>query len=155
MLALIVGKASGQDFASFLRQRIFLPLGMSGTYAHQDGVDTVPERAYGYSEIDGRWQRTDQSTTSAVLGDGGIYSSVDELAKWDAALYDDGLLSDASRALAFGKQVEVSDEAGASHYGAGRVEAAMPGFGHAVDVGRVLRTTIYYSAGARESGTVR
>lgn len=46
------------------------------------------------------WQRTDQSATSAVLGDGGIYSNVDDLARWDAALYDDRLLSDASRALA-------------------------------------------------------
>ena len=39
------------------------------------------------------WTRTDQSSTSAVLGDGGIYSSIDDLAKWDAALYDDRLLS--------------------------------------------------------------
>jgi CubicO group peptidase (beta-lactamase class C family) len=39
--------------------------------------------------------------TSAVLGDGGIYSSIDDLAKWDAALYDNRLLSDESRRLAF------------------------------------------------------
>jgi len=101
LLALIVGKASGSDFASFLRQRIFLPLGMDATFAHQDGVDEVPARAYGYSEIDGRWQRTDQSTTSAVLGDGGIYSSLDDLARWDAALYDERLLRRASLQLAF------------------------------------------------------
>ena len=48
-----------------------------------------------------RWTRTDQSSTSAVLGDGGIYSSIDDLAKWDAALYDDRLLSAESRRLAF------------------------------------------------------
>jgi len=101
LLALIVGKASGTDFASFLRQRIFLPLGMSNTYAHQDGVDEVPNRVYGYSQVDGRWQRTDQSTTSAVLGDGGIYSSIDDLAKWDAALYDERLLKARSLQLAF------------------------------------------------------
>jgi len=101
LLALVVGKASGSDFAGFLRQRIFLPLGMDATFAHQDGVDEVPDRAYGYSEIDGRWQRTDQSTTSAVLGDGGIYSSLDDLARWDAALYDERLLRRASLQLAF------------------------------------------------------
>ncbi|WP_268629663.1 serine hydrolase domain-containing protein, partial [Escherichia coli] len=95
LLAMIVGRASGQDFASFLQQRIFRPLGMAHTVAHQDGVDTIAARAYGYSWIDGRWQRTDQSTTSAVLGDGGIYSSLDDLARWDAALYDDRLLSKA------------------------------------------------------------
>jgi len=101
LLALIVGKASGQDFASFLRQRIFLPLGMSHTFAHQEGVDEVPNRAYGYSRIDGHWQRTDQSSTSAVLGDGGIYSSLEDLARWDAALYDERLLKASSLKLAF------------------------------------------------------
>jgi CubicO group peptidase (beta-lactamase class C family) len=49
----------------------------------------VNDRAYGHSLIDGHWTRTDQNLTSAVLGDGGIYSSIDDLAKWDAALYDD------------------------------------------------------------------
>jgi CubicO group peptidase (beta-lactamase class C family) len=36
-----------------------------------------------------------------VLGDGGIYSSSDDLAKWDAALYDNRLLRQESLALAF------------------------------------------------------
>ncbi len=36
-----------------------------------------------------------------MLGDGGIYSSIDDVAKWDAALYDDRLLSDESRRQAF------------------------------------------------------
>ena len=48
-----------------------------------------------------RWTRTDQSPTSAVLGDGGIYSSIDDLAKWDAALYDGRLLRPKSLQAAF------------------------------------------------------
>ncbi|NCT86464.1 beta-lactamase family protein [Stenotrophomonas acidaminiphila] len=118
LLALVVGKASGSDFASFLRQRIFLPLGMTATFAHQDGVDEVPERAYGYSQIDGHWQRTDQSTTSAVLGDGGIYSSIDDLAKWDAALYDERLLRRASLQQAF-SAATATPEPDVPHYGFG------------------------------------
>jgi len=118
LLALVVGKASGSDFASFLRQRIFLPLGMTATFAHQDGVDEVPERAYGYSQIDGHWQRTDQSTTSAVLGDGGIYSSIDDLAKWDAALYDERLLRRASLQQAF-SPATATPEPDVPHYGFG------------------------------------
>jgi CubicO group peptidase (beta-lactamase class C family) len=101
LLALIVERASERSFADFLRQRIFVPLGMTGTVAHQDGVDTVGERAYGYSEEQGGWRRTDQSLTSAVLGDGGVYSSIDDLAKWDVALYDDRILSASSRGQAF------------------------------------------------------
>lgn len=119
LLALIVGKASGQDFATFLRERIFRPLGMDGTVAYENGVSTVPNRAYGHSLIDGQWVRTDQSSTSAVLGDGGIYSSIDDLAKWDAALYDDRLLSDAMRADAFTLHNPIHDEVDVDGYGYG------------------------------------
>jgi CubicO group peptidase (beta-lactamase class C family) len=101
MLALVVERASGRSFQDFLRTRIFEPLGMHDTLAYVQEGPPVPHRAYGYSTIDGRWQRTDQSLTSAVLGDGGIYSSIDDLARWDAAAYDNRLLADASRKLAF------------------------------------------------------
>ena len=111
LLALIVERASERSFADFLRQRIFLPLGMTDTVAHQDGVDTVGERAYGYSEEPGGWRRTDQSLTSAVLGDGGVYSSIDDLAKWDAALYDDRILRADSRRRAFAPTTRTDDPA--------------------------------------------
>ena len=88
LLALIVERASGVSFASYLQSQVFAPLGMNATAAHEEGVSTVAHRAYGHSLIDGTWTRTDQSSTSAVLGDGGVYSSIDDLAKWDAALYD-------------------------------------------------------------------
>ncbi|WP_349263338.1 serine hydrolase domain-containing protein [Steroidobacter sp.] len=109
LLALIVGKASGKDFATFLKERIFVPLGMTNTVAYEEGVSSVNRRAFGYSEEHGRWTRTDQSQTSAVLGDGGIYSSIDDLAKWDVALYDDRLLSARSRQLAFTPVVDSDD----------------------------------------------
>jgi len=44
-----------------------------------------------------------------VLGDGGIYSSIDELAKWDAALYDDRLLSRESLRQAFTPATSTDD----------------------------------------------
>lgn len=119
LLALVVGKASGQDFASFLRERIFKPLGMANTVAYENGISTVANRAYGHSLVDGKWVRTDQSSTSAVLGDGGVYSSIDDLAKWDAALYDGRLLSDATRADAFALHNPIRDEADVDGYGYG------------------------------------
>jgi CubicO group peptidase (beta-lactamase class C family) len=109
LLALVVGKASGKGFATFLKERIFTPLGMTHTVAYEEGVSTVKHRAFGYSEDEGSWKRTDQSQTSAVLGDGGIYSCIDDLAKWDAALYDDRLLSARSRALAFTPVTDTDD----------------------------------------------
>lgn len=119
LLALIVEKASGKSFPQFLKQRIFEPLGMHNSLAYVQSGPAIEHRAFGYSEIDGHWQRTDQSSTSAVLGDGGIYSSIDDLARWDAALYDDRLLSDESRKLAFSPQVEVTGEPYQAQYGFG------------------------------------
>ena len=92
---MIVEKVSGKSFGQFLQERIFIPLKMKNTLAYEKGKNEVPHRAYGHSKNDGRWQETDQSPTSAVLGDGGIYSSLDDLAKWDSALRQHTLLSEA------------------------------------------------------------
>jgi CubicO group peptidase (beta-lactamase class C family) len=109
LLALIVERASGKTFATFLRERIFQPLGMSNTVAFEEGISTVSTRAFGYTQDQGRWGRTDQSQTSAVLGDGGIYSSIDDLAKWDAALYDGRLLRPTSLQAAFKPATRTDD----------------------------------------------
>jgi CubicO group peptidase (beta-lactamase class C family) len=93
VLAMIVEKVSGKSFGQFLQERIFTPLKMKNTMAYEKGKNEVPHRAYGHSRNDGVWQETDQSPTSAVLGDGGIYSSLDDLAKWDRALREHTLLS--------------------------------------------------------------
>jgi CubicO group peptidase (beta-lactamase class C family) len=109
LLALVVERASRKDYPSFLRERIFEPLGMKSTLARVDEGPAVANRAYGYRLEDGAWVRRDQSSTSAVLGDGGIYSSVDDLAKWDAALYDDRLLEDSLRQELFKRQGATDD----------------------------------------------
>jgi CubicO group peptidase (beta-lactamase class C family) len=88
LLGMIVARASGTSFPEFLRTRIFTPLGMRSSVAHVEGRDTVPHRSLGYSPRAGTFTQTDQSVTSATLGDGGIYSNVDDLARWDRALTD-------------------------------------------------------------------
>ena len=100
LLALVVERVSGMPFARFLYERLFTRLGMSGTVAHQDGMDTVPQRAYGYTPDSGRFQPSDQSVTSATLGDGGIYTSVEDLKRWDRALYPGQFLDHATLRLA-------------------------------------------------------
>lgn len=111
LLALVVEHASGLAFPDFLRTRIFVPLGMRDALAFVDGGPAVPHRAYGHRLVDGHWQRTDQNQTSAVLGDGGIYASIDDLAHWDAALYDDRLLDASSRRRAFTPWTATDDPA--------------------------------------------
>ena len=101
MLAMIVEKVSGRPFGQFLRERIFAPLGMTETLAYEKGKNEVPHRAMGYTKADGAWIDADQSSTSAVLGDGGIYSNIEDLAKWDRALREHTLLSAAEMEPAF------------------------------------------------------
>ncbi len=100
VLAMIVEKVSGRSFGQFLQERIFAPLKMKNTLAYEKGKNEVPHRAYGHSRLDQSndkdgWRETDQSPTSAVLGDGGIYSSLSDLAKWDRVLRNHTLLSEA------------------------------------------------------------
>jgi CubicO group peptidase (beta-lactamase class C family) len=100
VLAMIVEKVSGKPFGQFLQESIFTPLKMTNTLAYRKGKNEVPHRAYGHTRKDDGWRETDQSPTSAVLGDGGIYSSLDDLAKWDRALRLHTLLSEAEMHLA-------------------------------------------------------
>lgn len=100
-LAFVVETVSGMPFERFLAENVFTPLGMDGTLAFVDGVNTVPHRAYGYTQSGSGFRRTDQSLTSAVLGDGGVYTSLVDYAKWDAALYTEDLVSAATLAEAF------------------------------------------------------
>lgn len=117
LLALIVERASGTRFADFLRERIFMPLGMTTTVAHEEGRSTVAERAFGYTVSDSGIRRTDQSSTSAVLGDGGIYSSVTDLLKWERALSAHTLVGRAEQELAWTAGTLVGG--GSSGYGFG------------------------------------
>ncbi|MBS9522975.1 beta-lactamase family protein [Litoribacter alkaliphilus] len=93
LLALIVEKYSEMSFPDYLEKNIFQPLDMSNTLAYVRGENEVFNRAYGYDKKDGNWTKRDQSSTSAVLGDGGIYSNVEDLLKWDQALYEGTVLS--------------------------------------------------------------
>ncbi len=100
LLGMIVARASGMPLPAFLRAGIFTPLGMTATVMHVEGSDTVPHRGYGYSPRGGSFVQTDQSVTSATLGDGGIYSNVDDLARWDQALERNTLVDSATMRLA-------------------------------------------------------
>jgi len=93
LLGLVVEKKSGAPFAQFLHDRIFAPLHMDHTIAYQDGKNEVANRAFGNTREGNTWRKTDQSPTSATLGDGGVYSSLNDLAKWDQSLRQHTLLS--------------------------------------------------------------
>lgn len=105
LLALIVEKLSGKTFAQFLKERIFTSLKMNNSVAFENGVSEVSNRAFGYANTDSGFIFTDQSLTSAVLGDGGIYSSTLDLVKWDMEIDNPTLLPKSKLDLAFEKLV--------------------------------------------------
>jgi len=93
VLGLIVAKLSGKPYGEFLRERIFVPLKMNRTLVYEREKNEVENRAFGHSLENGALKETDQSSTSATLGDGGIYSNLEDLARWDDALRNHALLS--------------------------------------------------------------
>jgi CubicO group peptidase (beta-lactamase class C family) len=100
VLGLVVAKVSGMSYGEFLQKRIFGPTGMQHSVVYQKGKNEISQRAYGNSEVEGKWVESDQSSTSATLGDGGIYSNLRDLARWDEALQKHTLLSEAEMAPA-------------------------------------------------------
>jgi len=126
LLAMVVEKKSGMAFGDFLRERIFSPLDMSRTVAYEKGKNEVVDRAYGHTLTAGSWRETDQSSTSATLGDGGVYTSLDDLKKWDRALTDHTLLGEPEMAPALvqptdanGRPLRTPDGSVAPRYGFG------------------------------------
>lgn len=92
ILALLIERVSNKSFANFLESRIFKPLQMNNTIAYEKGISEVVNRSLGYAKTDSGFVDSDQSLTSAVLGDGGIYSSILDLLKWDDEINSPKLL---------------------------------------------------------------
>lgn len=86
LISLIVKRASGKTLGEYARERIFQPLGMTHTHYHNDHTEIVPDRATGYAPRRGGGFRIDMSTLD-MIGDGGIYTSVEDLARWDENFY--------------------------------------------------------------------
>ncbi|MDH3628750.1 MAG: beta-lactamase family protein [Acidobacteriota bacterium] len=88
-LALIVERVSGTTFAQFLEAEIFTPLGMTTAAVRDLPSKRIPNRAIGYAPIEdgGGWQESDDHWGNWLVGAGGIYASLEDLFKWDQALY--------------------------------------------------------------------
>lgn len=117
LLAMIVEKFSGMKYPAYLRKYIFGPASMKFSVAYVESENTVPNRSYGYSIRMDTVRRTDQSVTSAVLGDGGIYSSVDDLIRWNGMILKNRIISKKSWALACSRKT--LNDSSAVNYGYG------------------------------------
>ena len=89
VLASIVEKVSNQHFRDFLKENIFEPIGMSHTtlYNYQEVNDpNMPDRVFGYKKRKKEYMLNDYHLVNDVRGDGGIYSTLNDLYKWNMAL---------------------------------------------------------------------
>jgi CubicO group peptidase (beta-lactamase class C family) len=101
VLAMMIEKISGKSFPEYLKTEIIDKLGMENTVALVNGVNNINNRAFGYHVENSGIEFSDQNLTSAVLGDGGIYTSLEDMDKWDQALYTDTLVSFETMNLSF------------------------------------------------------
>lgn len=92
LLGAIIERVSGQSYAQFMRNRIFDPLGMKQTRI-DDPKDIIPNRAEGYSPQDNHWMNADFLSMTQPYSAGALVSTVDDLARWNAAIENDDLLT--------------------------------------------------------------
>jgi len=89
LLSQVVEQVSGRTLRQWAAENLFGPLGMAGTHFHDDHTHIVPGRAAGYSpSADG--YRIDQ-TVLDMVGDGGVFTTVEDLARWDRNFVDNRL----------------------------------------------------------------
>jgi CubicO group peptidase (beta-lactamase class C family) len=112
LLAVVVERVSGKSFGMFLGQEIFTPLGMSDTFLYDSPGKKDARAAVGYDQFG----QLDDASATAIPGDGGIYSSVNDLFKWDQSLYTDKLVPQPRLTEAF---TPGTVEGGTSTYGFG------------------------------------
>jgi CubicO group peptidase (beta-lactamase class C family) len=91
LLGAVIEKVSGQSYAQFLAERIFQPLGMKATqYDLTEKI--IPGRVAGYNKGANGWENAPYLSMTHPHGAGALISSVDDLARWDAALYSGKLV---------------------------------------------------------------
>jgi CubicO group peptidase (beta-lactamase class C family) len=96
LLGLVVERVAGTRLPDFLRARVFAPLGMTRTFVYTDPRQKTRAVAVGYGPFG---QRDDYA--AVITGDGGTYSTVDDLYAWDRALFTDRLVRQTTLAEAF------------------------------------------------------
>jgi CubicO group peptidase (beta-lactamase class C family) len=92
MLALVVERVSGQTFRVFLEENIFEPLGMHSAVVRDSSEPEIANRVYGYSRKEDTFVLSDDHVLNHIIGSGGVYASVRDLALWDEALYTETLV---------------------------------------------------------------
>jgi CubicO group peptidase (beta-lactamase class C family) len=90
ILGEIIREATGRTLADYAHEKIFVPLGMTYSHFHDDHNRVVPMRATGYAPSGDGFRVS--TTTLDMVGDGGVFTSIEDLVRWIHALNQDALL---------------------------------------------------------------
>jgi len=94
LLGQIVNEITGISMAEYADQEIFTPLGMNNTHFHDDHTEIVPNRASGY-DLEDENDYYISMTTLDMIGDGGIFTTIEDVKLWDDAFYKSSVLDKA------------------------------------------------------------
>ncbi len=118
ILGAIIEKVTGRQYADVLNERLLKPLGLIDTGLDADELILV-KRAEGYRRLGADLVRARPGSMSVAWAAGGMYSTLHDLSKWERALYEGTVLSDANLTLmtsagqgSYGLGIEVSRVAG-------------------------------------------
>lgn len=92
VLAKIVEKASGMRFSQFVKKNIFEPLKMTQSVVYDEAKPKIANRAVSYRKKGETYEDVDYTPLNLIYGDGSINSTIEDLAKWDAALYSEKIV---------------------------------------------------------------
>jgi CubicO group peptidase (beta-lactamase class C family) len=92
VLGTIIETASGKPYVEYLQEHIFNPLGMSET-GYDSATRIIPHRASGYRQNGGTLVNSLYLDMSISYSAGGLYSTVEDLYRWDRALDSEKLVS--------------------------------------------------------------
>lgn len=104
VLASVVERITSTSFPDFVDKFIFKPLGMKNSFVYSSASDkTYPEKTSGYYRRYRRYYPIKETVHDGVYGDKGVYSTTEDLFKWDQALYGEKLLKQETLKEAFEK----------------------------------------------------
>lgn len=120
LLGYIIEKASGKSYAQYLKETFFTPLHMNNTGVHAAWL-SLDKEAQGYSNTDGKYKPALNWNMGWAGGAGALYSTVEDLYKWNEAIFTGKVLQDKSLQAAFTSVVLNDGNTPASKYGYGWV----------------------------------
>ncbi len=100
LLGAIIEKITGKPYEEVVKENIFTPLGMNNS-GYDHFRDIIKKRATGYDRTPDGYRNCDFVDMSTPYAAGALYSTVEDLFKWDQALYTDKILSEKSRQKIF------------------------------------------------------